>query len=208
MDLVWERFWRKVEVIPGGCWLWHAGQFSNGYGMFALGGSPRRNASAHRFCYEHYRGTIPEGKDLDHLCRIRHCVNPEHLEPVTRSENLLRSSLMGQSQTEKTHCPSGHSYEGENLYVYKGKRHCRECRRHTKRTLRADPSYMMRERAKNAQYHRDARMRARGGAPAVPNETKTHCPQGHPYLGENLYSTPHGGRQCKACRRLRRGKLP
>src|SRR5262245_44444955 len=110
MDKTWNRFWRKVEVIPNGCWLWTAGQFSNGYGCFSLGTKPRQNALAHRFCYEKFVGAIPDDKELDHLCRVRHCVNPQHLEPVTRSENLLRSPILAISH-RKTHCRRGHPFE-------------------------------------------------------------------------------------------------
>jgi hypothetical protein len=84
-----ERFAKKVEVADSGCWLWTASTNEGGYGHFWRG--PDDWMVAHRFSYEHFVGPIPEGLDLDHLCRVRHCVNPEHLEPVTRRENLRRA---------------------------------------------------------------------------------------------------------------------
>lgn len=202
MDQQDERFWSKVEKTTDGCWLWQGGMYSNGYGQFALGGTPRRTALAHRMAYEQCVGPIPQGKDLDHLCRVRHCVNPEHLEPVTRSENLLRSPIMGQGNRLETHCKQGHERSTENVYIVKGTRQCRVCRRATKQALRANPAFRARERLADAAVHRAARTRARGGQPAAPNATKTHCPQGHAYAGENLYVVPStGARKCQTCLR-------
>ena len=76
------RFWPKVAE-SGDCWVWTAFRMPNGYGQFD-------KQYAHRWAYEHLRGEIPEGLELDHLCRVRHCVNPWHLEPVTHAENHRR----------------------------------------------------------------------------------------------------------------------
>jgi hypothetical protein len=86
---------------------------------------------AHRWAYEYSIGPIPEHLELDHLCRSRNCVNPEHLEAVTHLENMGRGIS---HQKAKTHCPKGHPYSGENLYVApsNGKRYCRECTRASK----------------------------------------------------------------------------
>src|SRR5699024_1617461 len=101
-------------------------------GRFGMPGATRadwRMKLAHRVSYETFAGPIPEGLDLDHLCRNRSCVNPEHLEPVTRSENLRRSPLMARGQ-DKTHCPHGHEYSPENTRITKaGARACRTCER-------------------------------------------------------------------------------
>jgi len=115
-----------------GCWLWMAGIARNGYGYLSFRGT---RWLAHRISYEAHVGVIPEGLDLDHLCRNRSCVNPVHLEPVTRKVNLGRSSLIGRGagkhQSAKTHCPQGHEYTPENTRQMKQRkgRICRECDR-------------------------------------------------------------------------------
>lgn len=81
-----ERLTEKIEVQPDGCWFWTA-SLRDGYGQIRVGASVR---SAHLVIYELVVGQVPDGLDLDHLCRVRHCVNPAHLEPVTRFENLYR----------------------------------------------------------------------------------------------------------------------
>lgn len=81
-----QRFLAKVEKTPT-CWLWHGGKSTDGYGRFSLNG---RKVQAHRYSYEMHIDPIPEDMQLDHLCRVRHCVRPKHLEPVTPQENILR----------------------------------------------------------------------------------------------------------------------
>jgi hypothetical protein len=83
-----DRFVVKFDRSEGGCWLWTAAVSEAGYGVFSLEGGA--NAPAHRFSYELYRGAIPDGLSLDHLCRVRRCVNPWHLEPVTHKVNVQR----------------------------------------------------------------------------------------------------------------------
>lgn len=90
-------------------------------------GGPR---FAHRLAYEFSKGLIPEGKTLDHLCRVRHCVNPDHLEPVSRGENVLRGVSPSAINARKTHCSKGHDYNEENTkYLRRGNRRCRICHR-------------------------------------------------------------------------------
>ncbi len=129
-----ERFWRKVDR-SGECWLWRSSTNAGGYGLFHPDGGAREWVMAHRYAYELEHGPIPEGLDLDHLCRTRSCVRAEHLEPVTHRENVLRGDA-GKRQRERTHCPQGHEYAGENLYVSRGQRSCRICVRASKSRYR------------------------------------------------------------------------
>jgi hypothetical protein len=101
-----ERFWKHVVLDAAtGCWLW-VGATSKGYGVFKLSG---RSRSAHGLAYEHLIGPVAEGFELDHLCRVRSCVNPAHLEPVTSSVNKLRSPLVGQGRRgDGVRCRNGH----------------------------------------------------------------------------------------------------
>jgi hypothetical protein len=120
-----KRFWSKVDK-SGECWLW-MGTKSRGYGQFYLYG---RGWPAHRLAYELVIAPIPEGLQLDHLCRVRHCVNPDHLEAVTNKVNCLRGVSPWAVNARKTDCPQGHPYSGENLYTApSGARYCRTCNR-------------------------------------------------------------------------------
>ncbi|MEV4271931.1 HNH endonuclease signature motif containing protein [Micromonospora aurantiaca (nom. illeg.)] len=83
---------------------------------------------AHRIAYEMKRGPVPDGLELDHLCRNRRCVRPAHLEPVTRRTNLLRGETIPARLAERTHCRHGHEFTPENTYQWRGSRFCRTCR--------------------------------------------------------------------------------
>ena len=123
-----ERFWSKVDA-SGDCWLWSAGRVKAGYGCYSvwLGEGKVVAHYAHRYAYRNLVGEVPNGLDLDHLCRNRLCVNPDHLEPVSRRENLRRS---GATHVGTKHCPKGHPYDEANTYVFvrKGQGPCRRCR--------------------------------------------------------------------------------
>ena len=99
-------------VQENGCWEW-VGCTHNGYGITFHHG---KNVRAHRYYYEREHGPIPEGLQLDHLCRNRKCVRPGHLEAVTRKENILRGIGPTAIHARKTHCPQGHPYTAENTY--------------------------------------------------------------------------------------------
>ena len=109
-----------------GCWIWTGGKAGGGYGHMNIGGAKGKSVPAHRFAFEHFKGKIPEGMQLDHLCRNRACVNPDHLEPVTQRTNTLRAHGEG-------FCKNGHPRTAENTYTYTTKvvAHpvCRVCRR-------------------------------------------------------------------------------
>lgn len=133
-----ERFWRKVNKTAT-CWLWTSWLSDQGYGGFYV--SPQRRASyAHRMAYEWLVGPIADGLHLDHLCRVRHCVNPAHLEPVTPHENHMRGEAPHAINKRKTFCIDGHEFTPENTYRRpdNGNRQCRACniRRTAERTAR------------------------------------------------------------------------
>lgn len=123
-DRLPRRFWRKASVSTDtGCWIWNASQLPGGYGCFHNPGGSR---VAHRAAYEALVGPVPNGFELDHLCRERLCVNPEHLEPVTHAENMARGV-----QANATHCQRGHEFTDDNIY-WQGRgrwRACRSCRK-------------------------------------------------------------------------------
>lgn len=125
MDPV-ARFWSKVEKTEG-CWTWLGTMHPDGYGRFWAEG---RQHWAHRWAYELEVGPIPSGLVIDHLCRNRACVNPEHLEPVTNIENVLRGESASARAARREKCIRGHRYDEENTYIdSRGVRSCRSCRR-------------------------------------------------------------------------------
>lgn len=106
------RFLEKVQVDPStGCWLWTGAVNNGGYSRLWNEG---RTVLGHRFAYERLVGPIPEGLQIDHLCAVRHCVNPIHLEPVTCRENLLRGDTVNARNAAKTHCARGHPFDSAN----------------------------------------------------------------------------------------------
>lgn len=133
-----HRFWEKVSPEPNtGCWLWMGSGTQNGYGQD--NGGLRKSRLAHRITYGALVGAIPADHQVDHLCRTPACCNPDHLEAVTRLENVRRGAggmaggmVRGAMQTAKTHCPVGHEYDARNTRVYVDRlgrtgRYCRAC---------------------------------------------------------------------------------
>lgn len=181
-----EELQDKVMPEPmSGCWIWIGSIDGNGYGQIQTR-NRRYPRAAHRYTYQTLMGEIPHGLQIDHLCRNRQCVNPAHLEPVTFLENVRRGDA-GKYQSRRTHCPHGHEYSGDNLVISKGKngrthRQCYECMR---RVWRRIQNYK--------------------GLP-LPGD-RTHCPQGHPYSGDNLFrrirNNGQPSRECRECNRIR-----
>jgi len=116
-------------LTANGCIPWMAAK-TNGYGVVQYAGTLRR---AHRVIYELTRGAIEPGKELDHLCRNRACINPDHMDPVRQAENNRRSNSRSAQHARQTHCLRGHEFTPENTYTrsrgHKTERFCRACSR-------------------------------------------------------------------------------
>lgn len=119
------RIKNKIIILENGCWEWNTSKQKDGYGTIGKNG---KCYLAHRISYELFKGEIPKGLELDHVCRNRSCINPDHLEPVTHKLNMERSST-----AVKTHCKNGHLFSPDNIYwcqrKYGFQRACRICGR-------------------------------------------------------------------------------
>jgi HNH endonuclease len=122
-----QAFVEKLEVVATGCWLWTAATSTQGYGRLMV-------ARPGRWSYEYFVGPIPEGLELDHLCRVRNCVNPTHVEPVTRWVNIMRGEgprvaveTVRKRFAAMTHCKRGHPFDDRNTFRHHGRRSCRAC---------------------------------------------------------------------------------
>jgi len=151
-----------IPVTESGCWLW-LGATCQGYGIVskceATGG---KRKYAHRLSYEQFVGPIPEGLELDHKCRTRCCIRPDHLEPVTTTVNVLRGEGLAARHARKTHCANGHLLSGENVKIRiqrtNGRIHrdCVACDKFKLDSWHNDPVYRERMcRRKRERYHSD-----------------------------------------------------
>lgn len=166
---LFRRFFDKIERV-GGCWIWLGSTNKDGYGLFHLLGKMQ---SAHRVSYELHIGDIPEGMEIDHICRERSCVNPAHLEPVSRQENLDRMILA------KTHCINGHDYKESSFIHLKGFRECSIC-----------------AKKKKLAWQRRNRDKGKGL-----RANWTHCVNGHEFTAENtIRNKKTNQRRCRICR--------
>lgn len=120
-----KDFFSKTKRV-GDCLEWQGSKYQNGYGKIG-----RVGIMAHRIAYELIKGEIPTDMCLDHLCKNRLCVNPDHLEIVSLVENVMRGNSQHAKNARKTHCKHGHEFTTENTYIHptRGSRLCRECRK-------------------------------------------------------------------------------
>lgn len=179
-DRTVARFFAKVDEDPiTGCWNWTAFCDPKGYGRFQYGARDAR--LAYNVSYGLMVGEVPEGLELDHLCRNNRCVNPYHLELVTSAVNMQRRAGL------KTHCPSGHPYSPENSYrTPAGNTVCRTCRKRSQRVVKDRQKAARRERG------------------PLPPRQLTHCQNGHPFDEANTYvHGASGRRRCRTCHNAR-----
>ncbi len=132
-DPVLTRLAKRTTVADSGCWEWNGYRDPNGYGRVNV---DRRAVLVHRVGYEAVKGPIPQGLELDHLCRNPACWNVSHLEAVTHAENMARAPVI-QERKARTHCPAGHAYGDANTVVRRGRRSCRQCEREILRRSKA-----------------------------------------------------------------------
>jgi len=125
-DLI--RFWDKVVIANDGCWLWTGAVNSNGYAHFYVPNTPSRPVCAHAWIWQLFNGPVPSGLEIDHLCRVRRCVNPAHLETISHRLNVLRGTAPPAICARQTHCKNGHEFTADNTRYDQGKRRCRVCR--------------------------------------------------------------------------------
>lgn len=132
-----ERILHRYVDKTDSCWLW-TGCMTSGYGLVNMNG---RLQPAHRVIYEAFNGPISDGMVLDHICRRHSCVNPLHLEQVTKRENTLRGISPAAEHAKKTHCKYGHPLSGDNLREFNGRygpcRVCKTCARERSRKFKA-----------------------------------------------------------------------
>lgn len=195
-----RRFMGKVRKdVETGCWLWTASTRGKGYGRFYFAD---QMVQAHRWSYEHHIGPIPADLQIDHLCCVKICVNPEHLEPVTSRENNHRSlrsrgiepgrPMYGPPAPPTQRRVRVCSVEGcDRPYEARGL-----CKMHWKRWRRAQDD-RPRERP-----------RPRVRVLRKPRQRITHCKHGHPYDDENSRWDKHGRRHCRACENAKRKRYP
>ena len=130
-----DRIRERVEVREDGCHIFTGALTAAGYGVVGLGGRSAGVGYTHRLIYEAVVGPIPDGLHIDHLCRVRACCNPDHLEAVTQAENNRRAAA--DNKAARTTCSRGHEWTPENTLTTKTQRYCRTCRNARARAKRS-----------------------------------------------------------------------
>lgn len=153
-----EKFSKSFDKTSNGCWEWRKGLNKDGYSQISLWGGWKKAPKggqypAHRIMYELIKGELKPDEQIDHLCRNKVCINPEHLEAVDKDTNNIRGNSPSAIHSRKTQCPKGHPYSGANLYIEfkqngKTMRRCRACRAEQKR------QQYLRSKLKEANYAR------------------------------------------------------
>lgn len=161
-----------------GCWPWPGVRDKDGYCYASWEG---KSTYAHIAAYRALVGPIPAGLTIDHLCRVRQCINPAHMEPVTMRVNILRGTSPSAKNAIKTHCKHGHAFTEENTGAQRSHgqiagRCCRRC-----------------------QAHRQAAQRRKNWRPPVPRTPPTHCGNGHALTTDNTFTASDGYTKCRAC---------
>lgn len=141
MPTIEDRLARRSMMTACGCRIWFGSTDPKGYGRIH---NPHGSRHTHIVAYELVKGPVPKGKELDHLCRVPSCINPDHLEPVTRQENILRGILPSTNKARyaaRTHCKLGHELTDENTYIFNHpdgikRRRCKLCNALEQRELR------------------------------------------------------------------------
>lgn len=152
-----KRFKSYIQVDPEtGCWLWTKGKSRDGYGEFNAG----RRWKAHRFAFHMAGNELIPGLTLDHLCRVRHCVNPDHLEQVDLRTNILRGENPSAKAARVICCPKGHPYDEQNTNTYQGYRRCKACRRELDKRRLQDPVFRKQVSIRQAKWYQAKKTRA------------------------------------------------
>lgn len=193
IDLEW--LFNQSHPVPfSGCWLWAGSLNGGGYAQVMVN---KRRPVAHRVAYELKHGPVPEGLQLDHLCRVRCCVNPDHVEPVTTSINQLRG--IGPALLAK------HNQTQKMREVTAARNRTPEMRAVVSRPKA--PEHAANIKAMLTKRNQSAEMRAIAAEQARLRNMKlkdlTHCKQGHEYTPENTHTDPlTGRRRCRVCARV------
>lgn len=181
-DKLRKRIAKSVRVTPSGCHEWKHRLHPSGYAYFQVYYAKKRvMEKGHRLAYTLAKGSIPEGLQIDHLCRNRACLNPDHLRAVTQRENVLAGISPAALHAAKTHCKHGHPFDEENTIRKGTRRYCRACRLRSNRSHVKNPGIGM-------HY----------------NSFKTSCKRGHPFNEQNTRTDAKGKRYCRECGALRR----